>query len=40
MGVPETFVVDRRGNIRGRIIGALRPGDTRLVTAVQAALKS
>jgi cytochrome c biogenesis protein CcmG, thiol:disulfide interchange protein DsbE len=38
MGVPETFVIDRAGVIRARQIGAVRPGDSTLVTAVRAAL--
>jgi cytochrome c biogenesis protein CcmG, thiol:disulfide interchange protein DsbE len=38
MGVPETFVIDRAGIIRARMIGALRPGDSTVVTAVRAAL--
>lgn len=40
MGVPETFVIDRAGIIRARMIGALRPGDSTVVTAVRAALAS
>lgn len=38
VGVPETFVVDRSGTIRYRMIGALRAGDTSLVAAVRTAL--
>lgn len=39
VGVPETFVVDRAGTVRGRMIGALRPGDTTLVAAIHKALQ-
>lgn len=40
IGVPETFVIDRAGKIRFRLIGALRRGDTTLVAAIRAALDS
>lgn len=39
MGVPETFVIDRAGVIRARVIGAVRAGDTTLTAAVQRALQ-
>jgi peroxiredoxin len=39
MGVPETFVIDRQGIIRARVIGALRSGDTTLTSAVRRALE-
>jgi peroxiredoxin len=39
VGVPETFVIDRAGVIRARVIGALRSGDTTLTAAVQRALQ-
>jgi peroxiredoxin len=38
VGVPETFVIDRTGVIRARVIGALRNGDTTLTTSVERAL--
>jgi len=40
VGVPETFLVDRQGVIRWRMIGALRTGDTTLVHAIRSALGS
>jgi peroxiredoxin len=40
MGVPETFVIDRQGIIRHRVIGALSRGDTTLLAAVRAAQRS
>lgn len=40
VGVPETFVIDREGVIRHRLIGALRTGDTTLSAAVRRALGS
>lgn len=40
IGVPETFVIDRQGTIRFRLIGALRRGDTTLVAAIRRALDS
>lgn len=39
-GVPETFVIDRQGIIRHRVIGALPRGDTTLLAAVRAAQRS
>lgn len=39
VGVPETFVIDRTGVIRARVIGALRSGDTTLTSAVERALE-
>lgn len=39
VGVPETFVIDRSGVIRARVIGAVRTGDTTLTAAVQRALQ-
>ena len=38
VGVPETFVIDRTGTIRWRMIGALRHGDTTLTAALRRAL--
>ncbi|MCC6241843.1 MAG: TlpA family protein disulfide reductase [Gemmatimonadaceae bacterium] len=38
VGVPETFVLNRDGTIRWRMIGAIRPGDSTLVAAIRAAL--
>ncbi len=40
VGVPETFLIDKAGVIRYRMIGALRPGDTSLNAAIKAALGS
>ena len=40
VGVPETFVIDRAGIIRFRMIGAVRTGDTTLVAAIRRALGS
>lgn len=40
VGVPETFVIDRAGIIRHRVIGALPRGDTTLTAAIRAALRS
>jgi cytochrome c biogenesis protein CcmG/thiol:disulfide interchange protein DsbE len=39
VGAPETFVIDRAGVIRARVIGAIRAGDTTLTAAVQRALQ-
>lgn len=39
VGVPETFIIDRAGVIRARVIGALRAGDTTLTSAVRRALE-
>ena len=38
VGVPETFVLDREGIIRWRMIGAIRPGDSTFVAAIRTAL--
>jgi cytochrome c biogenesis protein CcmG, thiol:disulfide interchange protein DsbE len=38
VGVPETFVLDRKGTIRWRATGALRAGDTAFVGVIQRAL--
>jgi cytochrome c biogenesis protein CcmG/thiol:disulfide interchange protein DsbE len=38
VGVPETFVVDRKGTIRWRASGALRATDTTFVGAIKQAL--
>ena len=40
VGVPETFVIDRAGVIRFRMIGAFRRGDTTLAAAVRRAMAS
>jgi len=40
VGVPETFVLDRAGVIRWRMIGAIREGDTTFVAAIRDALRS
>lgn len=40
VGVPETFVIDRVGVIRFRMIGAFRRGDTTLAAAVRRAMAS
>jgi peroxiredoxin len=40
VGVPETFVIDRAGIIRYRMIGPVRRGDTTLVAAVRTAMAS
>lgn len=39
VGVPETFVLDRAGVIRWRMIGAIREGDTTFVAALRDALR-
>ena len=40
VGVPETFVIDRAGVIRFRMIGSFRRGDTTLAAAVRRAMAS
>lgn len=37
VGVPETFVIDKTGVIRWRMIGAIRQGDSTLAKAIQTA---
>lgn len=38
MGLPATFLIDRRGIIRWKSTGAVAPGDTTLERAIRAAL--
>ena len=38
-GVPATFLIDRKGVLRWKAIGAVQPGDTVLTRAIEAALK-
>ena len=38
-GVPATFLVDREGVLRWKATGALEPGDSTLVRAIESALK-
>lgn len=40
VGVPETFVLDRQGIIKWRMIGAIRPGDSTFAAAISDALGS
>jgi len=40
IGVPVTFLLDRDGVIRWRHMGAIRPGDTTLTSALTAALQA
>ena len=38
IGVPATYLIDRAGVLRWRMTGPIRPGDTTLVRAIEAAL--
>ena len=40
MGLPATFLIDRRGIIRWKSTGVVAPGDTTLERAIRAALES
>ena len=38
LGVPTTYLLDRKGILRWRTTGPIRPGDTTLVRAIESAL--